>query len=222
MSEKRAQGRPCRGDSQVGRDRIIQALQSLLRSGRYRDLSRKTLAEYTGVTPALISYYFPRKEYLLEEAIRPVLQTYIKELERIASGAGDRDEKLKYMIQLMLSLYEHDGKIIDIYYDILQYEGGRIGNEVDRMTDILTDFLAGYSEEHVSRHLSGAALQGMIWGTCKFSAMIPPLPVQPISRYSTPELRPSTQEKSEIAETIFRFLTSGLGGARPSMATTLA
>ena len=75
--EKRAQGRPARGDNEVGSQKIVEGMQVALRTLQTTNVTRKEIAWYAGVTPALVTYYFPERNALIEAATLPVVEALV-------------------------------------------------------------------------------------------------------------------------------------------------
>lgn len=175
MNALRPQGRPRRGAAEVGRERIILRLQSVFRSGAVFDLSRKALAELAGVTPALISYYFPKKEFLLNDISEPVLAAYRLDVESIIGEDAPDDSKLRRIIALLVKLYSNDGFILDIYMGMSK-KLGRAGDprlcQVAQMTLLLSNFLSRWRGNAAEEGFDAAVLQGAVWGMCRFAARI--------------------------------------------------
>jgi len=73
MVQVRTQGRPVRGDAMAGRDWLIQKTRIAMKFKPRIDMQRREIAEFAGVTPALVSYYFPDKGGLFEAAAKPFL-----------------------------------------------------------------------------------------------------------------------------------------------------
>ena len=169
MSDHRAQGRPCRGVSEVGREKILAAVRDLLRSNRCNDLSRKAVAAFAGVTPALISYYFPKKQQLLEEAVTPIVTAYADEICRVSESTAAADTKTQEIISILMRLYKRDGKILDVYRDSIEKPAG-VPDQIAKMTSALTQLFPVAGSEHPTSQLDAAIFQGAMWGMCRFAA----------------------------------------------------
>lgn len=169
MSDRRSQGRPCRGEAEVGKEKILAALRDLLRSDRCQDLSRKTVAAHAGVTPALISYYFAKKERLLLEAVAPVIGTYADEICLIADMQQPADAKVRQVITILIRLYKRDGRIFDIYRDVAG-RGDPATDQIVRITSALSRIFDPDEKTRATLNLDALILQGAIWGMCRFAA----------------------------------------------------
>ncbi|WP_131113351.1 TetR/AcrR family transcriptional regulator [Lichenihabitans psoromatis] len=113
MVVKRIQGRPVRGEGDVGRGKLIEAARSLLRAPSATDISRKAVAEAAGVTPALVSYYFRDKESLLAAATQPVIDARITQLKTIMATASDATTTLRALVILFIDSNRQDHQIIE-------------------------------------------------------------------------------------------------------------
>jgi AcrR family transcriptional regulator len=173
MRDKRSQGRPSRGGNEVGSDRIAESLREMLRSGQSGDASRKSLAEYAGVTPALITYYFPNKDGLIEHATKPIMEEYARQLQSILSGGDEPDSKLKQVISLLVGCYERDAGILDAYSELVRTRGDALKpNYIDVMSQELSKFLTDWFEKSSLPMHNCAMMQGALWGMCQFVAQI--------------------------------------------------
>src|SRR5262245_18164518 len=79
---RRAKGRPQGSDDSVGRETLIAAARELLKSKAPGEISRRDIAIFAGVDPALIRYYFGDKDELLTAVaseIRREMQALIAE-----------------------------------------------------------------------------------------------------------------------------------------------
>ena len=165
MLEKRQQGRPKHGESQVGRDRIIAGIVEMVRSGSHGDMSRKEIAQYVGITPALITYYFPKGQLLLIDSIADVFATSYEELDAILSGAADYEERLTAAFRMILAFYKREYHVELLYADLCR-KGILNDSVVERMKLRLARFLAQ------DPTLSGAEIAtpeiraNVIWGAC--------------------------------------------------------
>jgi AcrR family transcriptional regulator len=173
MYDKRSQGRPSRGGNEVGSDRIVESLRGMLRSRRFDHASRKNLAEYAGVTPALITYYFPSKDGLIEQATKPIMEEYASQLQSILSGDDEPDSKLRRVISLLVGCYERDAGILDVYSELVRARGDSLKpNYIDVMSQELSKFFTDWFEKSSMPMHHCAMMQGALWGMCQFVAQI--------------------------------------------------
>jgi AcrR family transcriptional regulator len=169
MTERRPQGRPARGANEVGRDKIVQNLRAMMREPAFKDYSRKTLAEYSGVTPALITYYFPNWKVIVEETTEPVVSGYFHELRAIVTSDEHPTERLRKVIRLLIKCHSRDGNILKAYINLVRLDDSR---ETPDYVDLMSKELAGFIDTLIggdpSRPSDSEVLQCAIWGMCEF------------------------------------------------------
>lgn len=168
MLEKRSQGRPCRGGNEVGRSRIVDSLRDMMRAEPDGELSRKNLAKFAGVTPALITYYFPGRDALIEEAARPVIEAHFRELDLILSGGEAPDVTLKSIIHFLFRCYRRDIAIISAYRALVRRQGdSRLPDYLLEMSRRLGDF---FKESGADAPRRALMLQAALWGICQYGS----------------------------------------------------
>ncbi len=64
-----------------GREKIISGFRALVREGR-RQIMRKDIAEYLGITPALVTYYFPQASSLFSEGFDGIFDPWLVKVDR--------------------------------------------------------------------------------------------------------------------------------------------
>lgn len=167
MIEKRSQGRPCRGINEVGRNRIIANLQQMLRERPFDDLSRKSIAKHIGVTPALITYYFPSRQSLIEEAAMPIIKVYVSNIRDILDSSSDNPTKLRLLVRALVNCYRYDAGILKAYNDIvLNQESSNPINHLEVISPDISLFFEELIDTKLCTRYDIAALQGAIWGMC--------------------------------------------------------
>lgn len=114
----RPQGRPTRGGREIGRDHLIESTRGAMRARPRLDIQRREIAEHAGVTPALVSYYFPDKAILLELAAKPVIDTYAADVRQILRSPKKPNAKLRLLISLFLTFNSEQGFILDHYLEV--------------------------------------------------------------------------------------------------------
>lgn len=172
MSEKRTQGRPCNGGDQVGRQHIVDSLRAMLRARRSDWASRKSLAAFSGITPALITYYFPDKAGLLEEATKPVIKEYARQLQAILRTEQPAETKLRDIISLLITCNKCDAGILEAYQELARQRSEALKpNYVAMMIDDLAEFFSDWSDQEKVQ-APPAMLQGALWGVCQLVAQV--------------------------------------------------
>ncbi len=114
-SFKRAQGRPSRGETEVGSQKIVEGMRAALRSLRKTNITRKDIAFYAGVTPALVTYYFPERDSLIESATVPIIEALVIDVKACLIEAGSTRQQLLGAINVLLESYACDAVIIELF-----------------------------------------------------------------------------------------------------------
>jgi AcrR family transcriptional regulator len=140
MGANRQQGRPPKGESTVGRERIVDSVRELLKQPESVGLSRKNVAKLSGVTPALVTYYFPSLDILIEEAARPILDEYVKALEGILLRGGPCRERLYDVIHLLVRCYARSGRVIRVVRALAERDDFAF-DQLEKISNELSSFL---------------------------------------------------------------------------------
>ena len=112
---KRAQGRPARGENEVGAQRIVVGMRVALRELKNTNITRKDLARFAGVTPALVTYYFPERSTLIEAATLPVVKELVDKVIASLNRVGSAQQKLLRAVDFLLEYYSRDAVIIQLF-----------------------------------------------------------------------------------------------------------
>ena len=131
--EKRAQGRPARGDNEVGSQKIVEGMQVALRTLQTTNVTRKEIAWYAGVTPALVTYYFPERNALIEAATLPVVETLLEKVSACLEQTQSAQLALPNAVNVLLEYYGRDAAIIDLFSE---YKASATNSEIP---DLLRD-----------------------------------------------------------------------------------
>ena len=112
---KRVQGRPARGGNEVGVQKIVDGMRAALRTLQNTNVSRKDVADHAGVTPALVTYYFPERDSLIEAATLPVVQALVEKVKTCIEREGPPRQRLCEAIGVLLEFYTRDVALIDLF-----------------------------------------------------------------------------------------------------------
>ena len=112
---KRVQGRPARGESEVGAQKIVAGMRAALRTLQNTRVTRKDVADYAGVTPALVTYYFPERDSLVEAATVPVVQALVEKVRNCIERDAPARQRLLEAIGVLLECYTRDIALIDLF-----------------------------------------------------------------------------------------------------------
>ena len=114
-SFKRAQGRPTRGQTEVGSQKIVEGMRAALRSLGNTNVTRKDIALYAGVTPALVTYYFPERDALIEAATVPLVEALLINVKACLTEACSAKQQFLGAINVLLECYARDAVIIKLF-----------------------------------------------------------------------------------------------------------
>lgn len=168
-SVARPQGRPPRGGREMGRDHLIESTRGAMRLRPKIDIQRREIAEHAGVTPALVSYYFPDKALLLEVAAQPVIDAYAADVRLILRSRTSLEDRLKRLISLFLAFNTEQGFILDHYLEV-SYAKRRDSN-VAKLTAVKVELSAFFAELITLGLVKGddpQFLPAALWGLCRY------------------------------------------------------
>lgn len=174
--EMRSQGRPARGEGEVGRMRLLERTREALKAKPKIDLQRREIALAAGVTPALVSYYYPDKWDLLTAAAKPVIESYTAEVRAILGAEGTPHRKVLSLTYLFVDFNFQHGYLLDFYLE----NNARMARQDDmrHLQEVygeMRDFFAGLLRDGLMRGDNPAFIQASLWGLCKYVAQQPSL-----------------------------------------------
>lgn len=140
MLQKHCPGRRARGDAEFGSERIIIGMRAAIRHLKTSRLSRKDIAEFAGVTPPLVSYYFPDREALLEAATLSVVKSFADDVARCLSRDAPPERVLWDVIELILAVRARDGAVIDAYAKFRECHPSQKSNPLVAAENMLGSF----------------------------------------------------------------------------------
>lgn len=198
---KRSQGRPrnqARG--QDGRSRLIEATRDLIKKDPALAAQRGEVARAAGVTPALVTYYFPDHPALLELAMRPVVDRYMHDLLAILQGANDADTKLRSIILLLIRVHIEEPHLIDAYVDLVRVKPDAASmNELLSAYAALIEFLRSADLPVAATGADPDFIVFALWGTCRTVAQQPKLPGTAVPA------RKDASEEARLVELVLRL-----------------
>jgi AcrR family transcriptional regulator len=164
----KTQGRPPGSTGEQGRDRLIEKARDAMRLRPKMDLQRREIAEHAGVTPALVSYYFPDRTDLLELAAQPIIDSYVAGVRAILCHRDALETKLQRLIVLFLTFNSEQGFILDHFVEISQTRATSIETEALRTVgDALTEFVEHSIAAGILPGSDPSLVQAALWGICR-------------------------------------------------------
>ena len=165
---KRAQGRPARGDNEVGSHKIVEGMRNTLRAMKTANVTRKDIASFAGVTPALVTYYFPERHGLIEAATLPVMQALVSDVAASFKTEASKWQQLTSAVVVLLEAFSRDGFIIQLFS---QYRSSQTKTDVpDLLLELeacLISFFERWLEEDKNAVYDARFLQKALIGICK-------------------------------------------------------
>ena len=160
----RQPGRPTTTE-RFGREKIIDGFRIMARQGSRETISRKDLAAFLGITPALISYYFPERDSLLFEAMEGMFAYWHEQLANVAEKECENEtERLAEAIDLLLAFFLAEGHAEDLY-DSLVHQNVIRGATRNSMEEMLTKIVM-----QTCNTARAELVAKLIWGACRHSA----------------------------------------------------
>ena len=178
MSGSRPPGRPI-GAEKFGREKIVNGLRSLVREG-WQDISRKDLAERLGITPALITYYFPSGNIgLISDALCGVFDEWIDRLQAI--DPSKRNTSAEQTVDIIKDFFRTELHLEDLSRSMAR-KGLISSAPLDKMEALLVEAVKTSLEP--DEQTDPVLLAQLIWGACKQCAAvgIPDLPTKVLVR----------------------------------------
>lgn len=165
----RGQGRPPRGGREIGRNHLIESTRGAMRVRPKLEIQRREIAEHAGVTPALVSYYFPDKAVLLEVAAQPVIEGYAADVRLILRSRARPKDKLKRLISLFLAFNSEQGFILEHYLEISVAK--RRDENVALLTAVKHELTVFFEQLIATKVVKGddpQFLPAALWGLCRY------------------------------------------------------
>lgn len=164
MTEARRPGRPKIGDQQVGRERIVEGVINYIRAG-YSDISRREIACHLKITPALITYYFPKGFSLLTEAVGKQAERWLDRIDALcAHDERSQSQKFDQLQQLIISMYVTDAHIVELQTSL--WRAGHVPYslvaEMKKKASLLL-----FSSEAPQASAMSSFMTSIIWGACE-------------------------------------------------------
>lgn len=174
--EVRSQGRPARGSGEVGRIRLLEMTRDALKSKPRVDIQRREIAIVAGVTPALISYYYPDKWDLFAAAAKPVVESYTSRLRAILNSGETARPKILSITTLFIDFNSQQGYLLDFYLE----NSARMARQDDlrQLQEVYKELLCFFESLIQDGHVQGESpefIQTSLWGLCKHIAQQPHL-----------------------------------------------
>ena len=173
---KRRVGRPQQSILFDGREKILDDLRRFMRERPFYNFQRKEIAEYAGVTPALVSYYFPERQDLVIEAASPIILDYSDRVSHALHSNTSTIDRAEKLISEFLKLGFYSGYTIDYFLMAVKIRNRRkyIALLEEQYTSI-NKFMEELALVGNRPTINASFLQSSIWGQCMYLSRQPHL-----------------------------------------------
>ncbi len=90
-------------------------MRDALRNLPTNNVTRKDIARFAGVTPALVTYYFPERNALIEAATVPIIEDLARLIDERLTRSVEPHSRLLQVVTDILACYFKDIAIIELY-----------------------------------------------------------------------------------------------------------
>jgi TetR/AcrR family transcriptional regulator, fatty acid metabolism regulator protein len=155
--------------SPPGRLKIMAALKTLLADKEFVSITISDIAKTAGVTEALIYKYFNDKRDLLHQVLAEYVAYFVDQIDAEVSGARDPLSKLRKLIRIHVSMYDHDRIFARILLvevrNYADYFNSAAYAKVKEYTSLLLNIIKeGIADGSIRRDLSAEAIREVILG----------------------------------------------------------
>ena len=148
---------------------MIEKMREIMRSKPKIDIQRREIAEFMGVTPALVGYYFPDKRSLIEEAASPLIDEYIAQVKGRIAAANDPLETLHELVHIFIKFNQESGYLLDFYIEHVTTR--RNHSSLLKLREVyeeINGFFSSLMRAGLIRGEDPRVLQSAIWGMCRY------------------------------------------------------
>ena len=142
----------------VGPHKIVEGMQDALRALQSNIITRKDIARFAGVTPALVTYYFPERNTLVEAATAPIVEKLATCIQGWVSKDVELNCILMNIIIELLSCYSKDIAILELYVSYRRsIDQRRPDDGLEQISSSITEF---FDRWFASSRLSSSTQHG--------------------------------------------------------------
>ena len=148
---------------------MVEKMREIMKSKPKIDIQRREIAEFMGVTPALVGYYFPDKRSLIEEAASPLIDEYISEVKRRIATMQDPLETLRGLIYTFIKFNLDSGYLLDFYIEHVTTRKNH--NSLPKLREVYEEMNGFFSELMRAGLIRGEdprLVQSAVWGMCRY------------------------------------------------------
>ena len=185
---------------------MIEKMREIMKTKPKIDIQRREIAEFMGVTPALVGYYFPDKRSLIEEAASPLIDEYIAEVKESISEMHSPLATLRRLIYIFIRFNQESGYLLDFYIEHVTTRKNH--NSLPKLREVyeeMNGFFSDLMRAGLIRGEDPRLVQSAVWGMCRYIGQQQNLSDPP--RQSKSE---DTGPLQKLADTIFDLTVNGI------------
>lgn len=168
MLDKRYQGRRGRGDAEIGSERIVTGTREAIRQMGTSRLSRKEIADFAGVTPPLVTYYFADREALIEAATLPVVKGFAEDVSHCLAQQAPPERVLLETIEFIVDFRVREGAVLDAYARHRAERSSQKPNPLLAVDAMLRSFFEAWLKDSVNAVHFAKLAQTSLVAMCKY------------------------------------------------------
>lgn len=148
---------------------MIEKMREIMKSKPKIDIQRREIAEFMGVTPALVGYYFPDKRSLIEEAADPLIDEYIAQIKGRMAAANDPLETLRQLVYIFIKFNQESGYLLDFYLEhVATRRNHSSAPKLREVSEEMNGFFSSLMRAGLIRGGDPRIVQSAVWGMCRY------------------------------------------------------
>lgn len=202
----RSVGRPQLHHGPNGRAKLLAKTRELLKLKPRVNLQRQEIAKFAGVTPALVSYYFPDKWDLIEAAAATVIEEHVNDVMSIVTDAEPDAEHIHRLAFVYVSFILHNGHMLDFFLENITSwkRQERLAQFVD-LHKAVAAFFSRLMQQKILEARDSTIFRILLWSTAHSIAQ------HHLKSTAFCEQHPPSAIAA-LAETVFVHFMGGAGG----------
>lgn len=157
----------------MGSERIVIGMREAIRHTRSSHLSRKEIADFAGVTPPLVTYYFADRNALLEAATLPVVKRFAEEVRGCLTRTAPFEKVLWDIIELILDFRAREGSVLDAYARLRTHTTSQKANPLTAVDNMLKQFFENWLKGRIDVLCLAELSQVSLVSMCKYLSRKP-------------------------------------------------
>ncbi len=185
---------------------MVEKMREIMKAKPKIEIQRREIADYMGVTPALVGYYFPDKRSLIEEAADPLIDAYISQVKSSLAMINDPLEGLRSLVYIFLKFNQESGYLLDFYIEHVTTRKNH--NSLPKLREVYEEMNGFFSELMRTGLIRGEdprLVQSAVWGMCRYVGQQQNIGDAPLSSTSG-----ESSSLKYIADFIFGLIVNGI------------